>query len=112
MRFKSIALIVYLIAGVAKAHADISPTTICSQPEAIKLYQKLVNERWDALRYENQSPATISVTGGMATNTPNVYKCVVIPKAVFLKEGLTAIFKFEMMDNGTFVVTDMTGSGW
>jgi hypothetical protein len=69
-----------------------SPTELCSKPEAVAIYRKIglnsIPTDWPLL------------IGGRAMEN-GTYKCVVTVATN------TYTFKLEMMDNGTFLVTNM-----
>jgi hypothetical protein len=92
-----------------------SPTQLCSLPEVVKVYQKLNYEHTPLMDAHNLYHE-YSIDGGKNTSETGVYKCWV---TLQLKHGddnippvTHKIYKLEMMDNGSFYVTDMTGTSW
>ncbi len=118
------AVALFIGFGVLHTNAAFqSPTELCSRPEVVTAYKKVLNKlRGDSgdgdllnlLRPNFKQD--ISIVGGRALTTPNVFKC--IANIMETDSDLSArsqsdthVFKLEMMDNGRFLITaDPNGS--
>jgi hypothetical protein len=100
---------------------SVDPSQFCSQPEVVAVMKDLkfhnpfhgdpkAEAAYEEYRHKSGEDKIINsfaVIGGRTTDVANVYSCSA--KAI----GYQAMtFKLEAMSNGSFVVTDMTSTGW